>query len=138
MIILDTNVISELMREAPNRKVLNWLAGQKPFQLCITTITIAEINRGIVRLSKGKRRTNLENSFSHFVGESFPGRIFSFDQGAADLYGDICKKRETVGLHIDAVDLLIAGIAKSRSASIATRNISDFSSCGVELINPWN
>jgi predicted nucleic acid-binding protein len=137
MIILDTNVISELMRENPEAKVKQWIGQQKAVHLSLTTITIAEIQRGLMRLPSGKRRTNLEVNFNHFLAAAFAGRIFSFDQDAAYLYGEITARREHAGFHVDAVDLMIASIAKSQNAQVATRNTKDFKGCGVELINPW-
>ena len=138
MIILDTNVIWELMREKPQTKVTQWISQQKAIHLYITAITIAEIKRGLARLPAGQRRTRLESNFSEFLITGFDGRILSFDQEAAQLYGDITTMREKAGLHVDAVDLMIAAIAKCHSAKIATRNIKDFKGCTVELINPWD
>lgn len=137
MIILDTNVISELMRETPHEKVKQWISTQNPLQLALTTIAIAEIQRGLTRLSKGKRRTKLESHFSKFVSEAFSGRIFSFDENAALTYGSLAAQREAKGLHADPVDIMIASIAKNLGATIATRNTSDFEGCGLKLINPW-
>lgn len=137
MIILDTNVISELMREEPNQKVKEWIKAQKPINLGLSTIVIAEIQRGIARLPKGKRRSKLELNFDGFISEAFSGRVFSFDETAAYIYGDIAAKREKEGFNTGAVDLMIAAIAKSRNASIATRNTKDFEGCGIKIINPW-
>lgn len=137
MIILDTNVISELMREEPHIKVKEWVAAHKPTDLSLTTIAIAEIQRGLSRLPKGKRRNTLKNNFSTFVTEAFSGRIYSFDEEAAYIYGDIAAKREKDGFNTDAVDLMIAAIVKSQNASIATRNTKDFEGCGIKIINPW-
>ena len=138
MIILDTNVISELMRENPDVRVKQWISQQKAIHLGLTTITIAEIQRGLMRLPTGQRRTNLERNFNRFLTAAFAGRIFSFDKDAANIYGQICAEREHAGLHVDAVDLMIASIAKSENAKIATRNIKDFINCTVELVNPWD
>jgi predicted nucleic acid-binding protein len=137
MIILDTNVISELMRDNPAAIVKQWISQQKAVHLSLTTITIAEIQRGLMRLPTGKRRTNLEVNFNRFLTAAFAGRVFSFDQQAADLYGQISAEREHAGFHVDAVNLMIASIAKNENAKIATRNIKDFIGCGIELINPW-
>lgn len=137
MIILDTNIISELMRELPDANVRQWISTQKPIYLGITTITIAEIRRGLMRLPMGKRRARLTASFTDFVTEAFSGRIFSFDEEAAYSYGEIAAQCETGGFNTDAVDLMIAAIVKSQHAAIATRNVKDFSGCGVEIINPW-
>jgi len=137
MIILDTNVISELMREYPDANVQAWIEKQKPIHLSITTIAIAEIQRGLCRLPNGKRKSRLKQSFEDFISEAFEWRIFEFDESAAYVYGEIAAKRELTGFNTDAVDLMITAIAKSRNAGIATRNTKDFEGCGVKVINPW-
>ncbi|MCP5244130.1 MAG: type II toxin-antitoxin system VapC family toxin [Burkholderiales bacterium] len=137
MIILDTNIISELMREQPEIKVKHWISKQNSIHLGISTITVAEIQRGLMRLPTGKRRTQLTTSFEAFVTEAFNGRIFSFDEEAAYHYGQIAAQCEMQGINTDAVDLMIAAIAKTHQAAIATRNVKDFNGCGIEIINPW-
>ncbi len=137
MIILDTNVIAELMREVPDPKVASWIRGIDTQNLALTVIAISEILRGIKQLPKGKRRQRLEQSFKEFIQKGFSGRIFPFDQAAAYVYGGIAAGREKAGLSVDPVDLMIASIAKNLQASIATRNIKDFEGCGITLINPW-
>ncbi len=137
MIIVDTNIISEVMREAPHERVASWLARQKTLQLSVTTITIAEIQRGLKRLPLGKRRKQLESGFAEFIGRGFQGRILPFDEPAAGIYGDLCAQRESKGLHADPLDLMIAAIARNAGASLATRNVGDFEHCGLKLINPW-
>jgi predicted nucleic acid-binding protein len=137
MIILDTNVISEMMRETPDERVVLWLGRQKSLHLAVTTITIAEIQRGLKRLPAGKRRKQLETSFADFIARGFQGRVLPFDEPAARIYGDACAQREAKGLHADALDLMIAAIAKGADASLATRNTVDFEHCGIKLINPW-
>jgi len=138
ILILDTNVVSELMRVAPDRQVRAWIAAQKSTDLALSAITIAEIQRGLARLPKGKRRKNLEANFLTFVTEAFAGRVFPFDEAAALIYGEIAAGREKNGYAIDAVDLMIAAVAKIQNASIATRNTNDFEGCGIALINPWD
>lgn len=138
MIILDTNVISELMRVNPEPIVLKWIEGQKATNLSITAIGIAEIQRGILRLPKGKKRKTLHENFIAFIENAFAGRILPFDERAAYLYGEIASDREKAGFNTDAIDLMIAAIAKNYNATIATRNIKDFKDCGVKLINPWD
>ncbi len=137
MIILDTNVVSELMREAPAQAVLKWVEQQKQTELALTSIAIAEIQRGILRLAKGKRRNKLERNFRGFAETAFSGRVFAFDEDAAYIYGDIATEREKAGFNTDAIDLMIAAIAKSHNAAIATRNVKDFKDCGINIINPW-
>jgi len=137
MIILDTNVISELMKEQPDSQVKQWIGSQKPQDLALTAIAIAEITRGLSRLPKGKRRNILGQNFTAFVHDAFGGRIFPFDEEAALLYGGVSATREQAGMKADPVDLMIASIAKNHNASIATRNIKDFKVCEITLINPW-
>lgn len=137
MIILDTNVITELMREVPDSKVASWIQRIDTKNLALTVIAIAEILRGIERLPKGKRRQRLEQNFKEFIQKGFRERIFPFDEEAAYVYGGIATAREKAGLSVDPVDLMIAAIAKNLQASIATRNIKDFEGCGITLINPW-
>ena len=137
MIVLDTNVISELMRPAPDGGVRAWIAAKDPLELAITTITVAEIRRGIVRLPNGRQRKRLEEKFSAFVEEGFAGRLLVFDRAAAFACGEVSAARERKGLHADAVDMMIAAIVKSAAATLATRNTSDFEQCGIGLANPW-
>lgn len=137
MIILDTNVIAELMREEPDAHVAVWTQGMEIKHLALTAIAIAEILRGIERLPKGKRRQRLEQSFKEFIQKGFRGRILPFDEEAAYWYGGLATGREKAGLSVDPVDLMIAAIAKNLQASIATRNTKDFEGCGITLINPW-
>ena len=137
MIILDTNVISELMRENPDDRVRAWIGAQKPAKLAITTIAIAEIQRGLKRLPKGKKRNYLEASFSSFVSKAFEGRILPFDEHSAYIYGDIAAKREKEGFNTDAIDLMIAAIVKSSEGLLATRITKDFEGCDIRIINPW-
>jgi toxin FitB len=138
VIVLDTNVISELMRPVPDARVTTWLDAQDPLSLYTTTITVAEIQQGIHCLPKGKRRSNLEQGFERFVAAAFPGRLLGLDQQAANACGRVSQLREQKGLHADMVDMLIAAIVTTAQASLATRNISDFEACGLKLINPWD
>ena len=137
LIVLDTSVISELMRPAPNGGVRAWIDAKDPLDLAITTITVAEIRRGIVRLPDGRQRKRLEEKFSAFVEEAFADRLIVFDRAAAYVCGEVSAARERKGLHADAVDMMIAAIVKSTGAILATRNTSDFEQCGIELANPW-
>lgn len=125
------------MRPAPDQGVAAWLAAQDPLDLATTSITLAEIQRGIVKLPKGKRRSGLEERFSAFVEEAFSGRLLVFDKDAAYVCGDVSAEREERGLHADIVDMMIAAIVKTVGATLATRNTSDFDACGIPLINPW-
>lgn len=137
MIVLDTNVISELMRADPDPYVIAWVTAQDTHNLTITTITVAEIMRGILRLPEGKRRTDLQARFSAFVTEGFSGKLLSFDEKAAVLCCEVSSLRESQGLNADMVDMMIAATARQAGAKLATRNVSDFTGCGIDLINPW-
>lgn len=137
MKILDTNVVSELMRAEPEAKVARWVGAQAIGSLGVSVITLAEIGRGLKRLPEGRRRNGLERRFSEFVEMGFRGRVFAFDEAAADRYGELAARREAAGLHVDAVDMMIAAIAKVAGAAVVTRNTGDFEGCGIELVNPW-
>src|SRR3954447_18666469 len=137
MIVLDTNVISELMRPTPSPEVLRWFAAQSAPALFTTTITMAEVLFGVELLPRGKRRTALETAVSMTFQEDFAGRILPFDIGAALLYAPIVAGREKAGRPISQFDSQIASICLSRGAILATRNSRDFETCGVQLLNPW-
>jgi toxin FitB len=138
MILLDTNVISELMRPGPELAVLQWLATQPIAELATTTINLAEVRFGLARLPFGKRRRDLETKFRAFAVRGFGSRVFGFDANAADAYGELAADCERAGRRLHGFDGLIAAIAKSRGLIVATRNAGDFTECGVAVINPWN
>jgi predicted nucleic acid-binding protein len=138
VIILDTNVISEIMRPAPDTAVLAWLRGWPTNRIATTTINIAEIKYGLARLEAGKRRRDLESKFFSFVSLGFANRILGFDEAAAEAYyGDLVVARERIGRPLEGFDGLIAAIAKGNGLDIATRNHADFEECGVAVLNPW-
>jgi predicted nucleic acid-binding protein len=138
MIILDTNVISELMRGKPAPVVLEWFAARSLLEIATTSINLAEVRYGLGRLPFGRRRRDLESKFNSFASRGFANRIFDFDVAASEAYGDIVVARERAGRRLEGFDVLIAAIAKSRGLSIATRNIGDFEGCGIEVISPWD
>lgn len=137
MIILDTNVLSELMRKSPAQSVVDWVERHPAIDLATTTITEAEILYGVALLAPGQRRTDLGAAAAAMFAEDFNGRVFAFDEGAAVAYAAICARRRSAGRPISALDAEIAAICVARNARLATRNIPDFEGCGVELINPW-
>ncbi|MGA8276940.1 MAG: type II toxin-antitoxin system VapC family toxin [Rhodanobacteraceae bacterium] len=137
MIILDTNVLSDTLRPAPSATVLEWLASKPAAALFTTTITRGEILYGVRLLPKGRRRDALWHAVQAIFDEDFARRILSFDSHAADAYADIAAARKTAGQAISQLDAMIAATARSRGAALATRNIKDFSACGIELVNPW-
>lgn len=136
MIVLDTNVASELMKTPPAPEVLEWSLRHPPLTLYATAITVAEIRYGIERLPRGRRRDRLSTAAAEVFG-SFTDKVLPFDQAAAEHYGDIVATRERAGRPINALDAQIAAICRAHSAPIATRNRTDFEGTGVELIDPW-
>ena len=137
MIILDTNVISELMKPDPSKILLAWIRGQEQRNLAISVITLAEIAYGLERLPQGKRRKDLQGGFNQLINQGFHKRVFEFGSKSALFYGELCNIRLSQGLHVDAFDMMIAAIAQINGCAIATRNVSDFQGCSLELINPF-
>ena len=137
MIILDTNVFSELLRARPAPGVLSWVDSQAPDTLFTTSITEAEIHTGIAMLPDGRRRNRLTVAANRLFGELFKDRVWAFDRGAAHNYAAIVAGRGAGGRSVSQFDCQIAAIARSRSMALATRNIRDFEECGIEVINPW-
>lgn len=137
MIIIDTNVISELFRPAPAKQVETWLADQDGANLYFTTIGEAELRHGVAILPSGKRRTALTRAIEGILEEDFRDRILPFDRPAASAYAAIAAERRALGRPISQFDCQIAAIARAHGASVATRNTSDYESCGVDLLNPW-
>ena len=138
MIILDTNVLSEVMRPVPTAEVLHWLARHPASSLFTTTITQAEILYGLELLPKGKRRAALQFAVDAMFEEDFADRILPFDSDAARVFPQIAASRRASGRPITQWDAQIAAIARSRGAALATRNIGDFEHCGISVLNPWN
>ena len=136
MIILDTNVISELLRRSPNDVVARWVLGQSTNDLRITSITIAEILYGIERLPNGTRRDELMSLAKRTV-QQFASQILPFDNDSAAHYATIRAARESLGIPISGFDAQIAAICLNNKAQLATRNEKDFVNLGVSIINPW-
>ena len=138
MIIIDTNIISEMMKPSPNIKVLEWFNKQEAISLYLTTITIGEIGYGIRALPMGKRRELLEQGFEALLTTAFETRILDFNEIAARRYGDIMGGRKEMGRPLNSLDGQIIAIARANSCAVATRNIRDFEFCGLTIINPFN
>jgi hypothetical protein len=138
MIIVDTNILSELMRRQPDAQVLKWVDLQEPEDLALTAITVAEIMLGIARLPDGKRKASLQDMANAMFDEEFSGRILAFDEVAAQHYGAVASVRERAGRPIGMADAQIAAICRSHEATLATRNVKDFELLTLELINPWD
>ena len=138
MIILDTNVLSELMRPAPDPRVLSWVARQAVPDLFTTSICEAEILSGIEFLAPGKRKDTLMGAADRLFGEALIGRIFGFEGEAARTFSKIVAQRRRLGRPIGDADAQVAAIARVRGAMLATRNEQDFSDCGIQVVNPWS
>jgi predicted nucleic acid-binding protein len=137
MIVLDTNVLSELMKPAPAARVVEWMAVQGATTLFTTSITQAEILHGLMILPRGKRRSALEAAATSMFAEDFRGRILGFGADAAPGYAQIAADRRRAGRPISHFDAQIAAIARLAGAALATRNQADFEGCGVRLVDPW-
>jgi predicted nucleic acid-binding protein len=137
MIILDTNVLSALMRHAPDDEVIDWLDHQPRTSIWTTSITVLEVHFGLQIMAAGKRRTLLAQSFEALL-DKLDHRVAVLDVEAARQAGDLMASRQKQGRPGDLRDTMIAGIALSRHAVIATRNKAHFEDAGVPLINPWS
>ena len=137
MIILDTNVISELLRPAPEPKVEHWLSAQDGLNVYLTSISEAELRYGLAIMGNGKRRAALVDAVDRILREDLAGRILPFDSDAAQSYATIAAARRAAGRPIAQADCQIASIAHARGATVATRNTPDFEGCEIDLINPW-
>lgn len=135
-VILDTNVVSELIKETPNQQVTDWLSRQSMNDLYLTTIIVAELFYGASVLPAGKRKNQLLFQLEQFAA-LFNGRIFSFDLAASRAYAEIMANAKTNGLAIQKADGYIAAVAKVQQTAVATRDVSPFLSANVAVINPW-
>jgi predicted nucleic acid-binding protein len=137
VIVLDTNVLSEGLRHSPEEAVLRWLAAQEPLVVWTTTVTQAEMFYGVEVLPAGKRRTSLADTVEKIFAEDLSGQVLPFDEEAARMYAKIMAGRHAIGRPVSRADAMIAAIARSRDAVVATRNTKDFEHCGIRIINPW-
>jgi predicted nucleic acid-binding protein len=137
MIILDTNVLSELMKTSPDSAVVAWVADHPATELFTTSITEAEIFFGIELLSKGRRRDALLSAAQKLFETELAGRVFGFESDAARAFSRIAAHRRSIGRPISQADAQIAAITQVRRARLATRDAADFADCGVEVIDPW-
>jgi toxin FitB len=137
MIVLDTNVLSEAVRPAPARRVLDWLAAQPPSSLFTTTVSEAEFLYGLALLPAGKRRASLEKATRRMFEHDFAERVLPFDRAAASAFATIAAIRRKKGQPVGEFDAQIAAIAHAHGAAVATRNVGDFQHCGIEIIDPW-
>jgi predicted nucleic acid-binding protein len=137
MIVLDTNVVSELMRPRPDGRVVRWVSEQAAGSLFTTAITEAEILLGVALLPAGKRQRLLQAAVAEMFAVEFAGRVLPFDSGATAGFADVVAARRRQGRPISHADAQIASIARCHDAAVATRNTSDFEGCAVSLVNPW-
>ena len=137
MILLDTNVLSALMRSEPDAVVVDWLDAQPSESMWTTSVTVFEIRTGLELLPSSHRRQHLEAAFDRVLNEDLDLRVLAFDVVAADTAGAVVARRQRVGKPVEIRDAQIAGIALARKATVATRNIRHFRNLGVRLVDPW-
>jgi toxin FitB len=137
MILLDTNVLSALMRDAPDAMVTGWLDRQPAESIWITSLTLFEVRFGLALLPPGRKRRALETALDRLVDEDLEQRIVDFDPSAAAAAATLAAARQAAGRPVDVRDTLIAGIALARRATLATRNVRHFADLDVPVVNPW-
>lgn len=137
MIILDTNVLSALMRTRPDAEVTAWLDQQPAQSVWITVVTVFEACFGIALLAPGRRRQQIESTFTKVLREDLEGRLLDFDEASAEKASALAAERQRAGRPVDFRDTQIAGIALARHGTLATRNTKHFEDLSVSLVNPW-
>jgi len=137
MILIDTNVISELWRVEPNPNVLTWIDAQTVETLCLSAITVAELRFGLATMPHGKRRTIYQERLENEVLPTFEGRVLPFDLGASQAYADLMTRAKAEGKAIGKADGYIAATASARGLMLATRDIAPFEAAGLKIVNPW-
>lgn len=138
MLILDTNVVSEVLRPEPNETVVTWFESQPRHQLFTTAVTQAEIYYGINLLPKGSRRQKLLAVAQLIFEEDLENRVLPFSSEAASHYAELAATRRSLGRSISQFDAMIAAVARLHGAHIVTRNTTDFDHCGIDVVNPWS
>jgi predicted nucleic acid-binding protein len=138
VIVLDTNVVSALMRREPDPIMVAWLDGLPPESIWTTSITVFEVRLGLEILAAGRRRRQLEDAFDKVLEEDFEGRVLPFDQMAAQASGRIAAEQRRAGRPVEIRDVQIAGIVSARRATLATRNTRHFEGIGLAFIDPWS
>jgi toxin FitB len=137
MILLDTNVLSALMRTEPDVVVVDWLDTQPSESIWTTSVTLFEIRTALELLPSSRRRRHLEDAFERVLSEDLDDRVVSFDSTAANAAGSLVARRQRAGRSVEIRDAQIAGIALARKATVATGNVRHFRDLGVRLVDPW-
>ncbi|WP_019812985.1 type II toxin-antitoxin system VapC family toxin [Saccharomonospora saliphila] len=137
MIVLDTNVVSELTRAEPDAGVVDWVDRYPADEVFLTAVTAAELRYGVTRLPDGRRRRALAEAVEALLAEDFQGRVLPFDAGAARAYATLVVAREAEGTPISTADAQIASVCVRHDALLATRNVADFAATGARVVNPW-
>ena len=137
MFLLDTNVLSEMMRGEPAREPVAWVSRQPVDVLFTAAVCQAELLAGLAVMPQGRRRHALEAAAQDMFAEDFSGRILAFDAAAAVAYAELYAARRRAGRPAATIDLMIAAIARSQDASLVTRNVAHFAGCGITVVNPW-
>ena len=137
MILLDTNIVSEVMKARPAEAVVAWLNDQDSEKLHVSSVTIGEITYGLHILPDGTRRSGLRERFERFVALAFDQRVLAYDEFTARVYGELMGERKELGLSMSIADGQIAAIARLNHLVVATRNVADFESCGIDVVNPF-
>jgi predicted nucleic acid-binding protein len=138
VIVLDTNVLSELIRPRPDPGVVDWLRGQARSRLFTTAISRGEMLLGVLALPDGQRKRRLQQEVLGIFAADMAGRVLPYDGDAADAHAEFAAMRRAQGRPICQYDAMIAGIVRSRGAMLATRNVRDFEGCGLTLVDPWH
>jgi predicted nucleic acid-binding protein len=137
-LLLDTNVLSEVRRPAPDLNVLSWLDAVDEDRVFISVASIAELRRGIALMDEGRRRTALAAWLADELPARFAERILPIDRTVAEHWGDLMAQSRRSGVALSVLDGFFAAIARAKDLTLVTRNVKDFASCGVPLFNPWN
>lgn len=137
MIVLDTNVLSELIKQAPDQRVMRWIDSLDTASVFTTAVTAAEMLYGVARLPDGRRRQQLSDAVHGLLEDDLYGHIEPFDERAATHYAELVSARDRAGRPIGVSDGQIAAICRNLGATLATRNVSDFEGTGIDLVDPW-
>jgi len=138
VIVLDTNVVSELVRPSPNRSVVEWVDEHDSSELVITALTAAELRAGVALLPEGRRRDELGMRIESLLVETFAGNVLAFDVGSSAYYAEVLAVRTRGGRPITTFDAQIAAVCRQYDSVLATRNTTDFTDTGIQLVNPWD